>query len=267
MSDRPRSYIVLASQRSGSTLLVESLRATGIAGNPKEFFQFLPKTGLAPQPREWFADVEDRSVLDLLAPLEPGEPDTESSADWRARILEEGSSSNGVWGGKLMWNQTPLVLERAAGLPNRSGTGLKSALRDVLGDDVLFVHVSRPDVIHQAVSFWRAVQTRVWRAPASGKRADAAQYHTGGIAHLVRVLREQEVGWRDWFAAEGITPFEVDYTDLAANLTDVVAGILGELGLDRSVAPPPVLERQADVRSNTWVERYLVEAAKEGLPV
>ena len=34
MTERPSSYLVLASQRSGSTLLVESLRATGVAGEP-----------------------------------------------------------------------------------------------------------------------------------------------------------------------------------------------------------------------------------------
>ena len=42
MTDHPSTYLVLASQRSGSTLLVESLRATGVAGEPQEFFQYLP---------------------------------------------------------------------------------------------------------------------------------------------------------------------------------------------------------------------------------
>ena len=55
----PTAYLVLASQRSGSTLLVESLRATGVAGEPQEFFQYLPHTSMSPQPREWFADTED----------------------------------------------------------------------------------------------------------------------------------------------------------------------------------------------------------------
>jgi arylsulfatase A-like enzyme len=48
------AYLVLASQRSGSTLLVESLRATGVAG---EFFQYLPTTSQSPQPRQWFEGV------------------------------------------------------------------------------------------------------------------------------------------------------------------------------------------------------------------
>ena len=86
MPGHPTSYLVLASQRCGSTLLVESLRATGSAGEPQEFFQYLPTTGMAPQPRQWFADVEDETVLHLLDPLEPGTPDTASSIAWREHI-------------------------------------------------------------------------------------------------------------------------------------------------------------------------------------
>lgn len=63
MSRAVRPYLVLATQRSGSTLLVESLRATGCAGEPQEFFQYLPSTGMAPQPREWFAGVDDDTIL------------------------------------------------------------------------------------------------------------------------------------------------------------------------------------------------------------
>jgi LPS sulfotransferase NodH len=267
MGDRPRPYLVLASQRSGSTLLVESLRSTGLAGNPAEFFQYLPETGLSPQPRQWFEGVTDESILALLAPLEPGTPSTETAEQWRERIRREGRTANGVWGAKLMWNQTPLLVRRADELPDRSGTGLRSAIVDVVGAEPLYIYVSRQDKVHQAVSFWRAVQTRVWRAPAVRTFDDSAVYHAGGIAHLLTILQEQDRRWREWFASEGITPLEVDYRSLAANSTRVVGTVLAELGLDPTLAPPPVLERQADVRSNYWVERYFKDAAKEGLPV
>ena len=246
---------------------VESLRATGIAGEPAEFFQYLPETGLAPQPREWFADVEDESVLALLAPLDPGKPSTETGVQWRERIRREGRSPNGIWGGKLMWNQVPLLIDHAAGLPDRSGTGLRSAIADVLGEEPLYVYVYRPDKVHQAVSFWRAVQTRVWRASATRGRQDGAQYHATGIAHLLRILQEQDRGWRTWFDEERIEPLEVSYRDLGADSTTAVGKVLLELGLDPAIAPPPVLERQADVRSNTWVERFLTDAAEQGIPL
>lgn len=267
MSEHPRGYLVLASQRSGSTLLVESLRATGLAGEPQEFFQYLPSTSLAPQPREWFADVTDESILRLLAPLRAGTVDTESSMDWRDRILRAGSTPNGVWGGKLMWNQTPLLVDHAADLPNRSGTDLRSAIRDTLGDNIVFIHVSRPDVVSQAVSFWRAVQTQVWRGRAAPDVDAKVEYHAGGIAHLVRILRDQEQGWAKWFADNAIDPVEVSYPVLAKQPTETIARVLDAIGLDPALAPPPALERQADKRSDGWVDRYRAEAETEGLPL
>lgn len=269
------SYLVLASQRSGSTLLVESLRATGIAGEPQEFFQYLPTTSRAPQPREWFAGVEDsdtrRDILRLLDPLEPGTLDTATPEVWRDHIRSAGRTPNGVWGGKLMWNQTPLLLERAAGLPQRSGisgrAGLLAAIRDVVGGDPVFVYVHRPDAVSQAVSFWRAVQTRVWRGRPDPVRDARAEYHAGAIAYVVNILREQEEHWRAWFAEENVTPIEVSYPVLWRNLTEVVGTVLEALGLDPALAPAPVLERQADQRSDVWVDRYRAEAEEVGLPV
>lgn len=260
----PGSYLVLASQRSGSTLLVESLRATGLAGRPEEFFQYLPHSGQSPQPREWFASVTNPEVLDLLDPLDPGEPVNETAQQWRDRILREGATSNGVWGGKLMWNQTPLLIDHAAGLPGRSGTDLKSAIADAFGD-IEFIKVTRDDVVEQAVSFWRAVQTRVWRGRADPAVDERAQYHPEGIAHLVSELRRQEEGWRKWFAEAGVTPIEVNYRELTSDTTGVVARVLEALGLDPTLAPPPALEKQGNSRSRDWAERYRADAAAKGL--
>lgn len=261
------SYLVLATQRSGSTLLVESLRATGSAGEPQEFFQYLPTTGMAPQPREWFAGVSDETILRLLDPLQPGVPETATPVAWREHIRSSGRTPNGVWGGKLMWNQIPLLQQRAAGLPDRSGDSLRAAIRDVIGREPVFVHVYRPDVVSQAVSFWRAVQTQVWRGRPHPDRDSQAAYHAGAIAHIVQILREQEQGWRDWFTAEHITPFDVAYPVLWRNLTGFVAEVLEALGLDPGLAPAPTLERQANQRSDEWVERYRAEAEQHGLPV
>jgi LPS sulfotransferase NodH len=267
MAARPTAYLVLASQRSGSTLLVESLRATGVAGEPQEFFQYLPTTSMSPQPREWFADVQDESILRLLDPIVEGTPDLAPATIWRDYIRAVGRTPNGIWGGKLMWNQTPLLLKRAADLPERSGDGLLSAIRDVVGSDPLLVYVHRPDVVSQAVSFWRAVQTRVWRGRPDPVRDARAEYHAGAIAYIVTMLRNQERGWQSWFAQENVKPIDVPYPVLWRNLTQVVGTVLETLGLDARLAPQPVLERQADQRSDEWVERYRADAEREGLPL
>ena len=266
MSAHPTAYLVLASQRSGSTLLVESLRATGVAGEPQEFFQYLPTTSQSPQPRQWFEGVEDESIIRLLDPLDEGKPDLAPPEIWRDYIQTVGRTPNGVWGGKLMWNQTPLLLQRAEGLPNRSGDGLLAAIRDVVGSDPVLVYVYRPDVVSQAVSFWRAVQTRVWRGRPDPTRDSRAEYHAGAFAHVITMLREQEVGWRKWFAEEQVAPMEIPYPVLWRNLTQIVGDVLEAIGQDRRLAPAPVLERQADQRSDEWVDRYRADAEKEGLP-
>ncbi|BBA89743.1 MULTISPECIES: trehalose 2-sulfotransferase [Mycobacterium] len=266
MADSPSSYLVLASQRSGSTLLVESLRATGVAGEPQEFFQYLPTTSQPPQPREWFAGVEDASILRLLDPLDEGKPDLAPPEIWRDYVRTVGRTPNGVWGGKLMWNQTPLLLNRARQLPNRSGDGLSAAIRDVIGENPLLVYVYRPDVVSQAVSFWRAVQTGVWRGHPDPARDARASYHAGAIAHVVSMLRAQEQGWRSWFAEEGIAPMEISYPVLWRNLTELVGNILEALGLDARLAPTAPLVRQANERSDEWVDRYRADAERAGLP-
>ncbi|WP_041312965.1 trehalose 2-sulfotransferase [Mycobacterium sp. JS623] len=260
------AYLVLASQRSGSTLLVESLRATGVAGEPGEFFQYLPTTSQSPQPRQWFEGVDDHSILRLLDPLDEGKPDLAPPEIWRDYIRTVGRTPNGIWGGKLMWNQTPLLLQRAAGLPDRSGDGLLSAIRDIIGSDPVLIYVHRPDVVSQAVSFWRAVQTRVWRGRPDPVRDSRAEYHAAAIAHIVTMLREQEKGWRAWFDEENLTPIEIAYPVLWRNLTQIVSTVLEAIGQDPRLAPAPVLERQADQRSDEWVDRYRAEADKLGLP-
>ena len=81
------------------------------------------------------------------------------------------------------------------------------------------------------------------------------------------MLRSQEVGWQNWFAEENVKPIEISYPVLWRNLTQVVGDILESLGLNRGLAPEPVLERQADKRSDEWVDRYREDAEREGLPL
>jgi LPS sulfotransferase NodH len=59
---------------------------------------------------------------------------------------------------------------------------------------------------------------------------------------------------------------EISYPVLWRNLTSIVGTVLDALGQDPRLAPAPVLERQADQRSDEWVDRYRADAEKEGLP-
>ena len=68
------SYLVCATPRSGSTLLCEGLKATGVAGRPEEYFEALRQTGRPRQPRQYFADRDDPSLGGLLPNSSPTHP-------------------------------------------------------------------------------------------------------------------------------------------------------------------------------------------------
>ena len=244
---RPRlTYLVCATERSGSTLLCELLGSTGIAGRPEEYFEYLAATGRVRQPREYFPPDADPGILELLAPLEPPlEP-----GDWEARLrdaLERGTTPNGVFGSKMMWAYLPDFLghadpEQAFGVPPR------------------WVHVGRQDKLAQAISLWRAVQTAQWRAEDREHHRDPV-FHAGAIAALKQRLEAHERGWSEWFAERGVEPLEVAYEELADDPHATVCRVLTFLGLetDGVEIPAPPTSRQADARSQEWLERFQEE--------
>ncbi|MGZ5376146.1 MAG: Stf0 family sulfotransferase, partial [Solirubrobacterales bacterium] len=61
-----RSYLVCATPRSGSTLLCEALKSTGVAGRPEEYFEALRQSGRPRRPQEYFPGVDDPSIADHL---------------------------------------------------------------------------------------------------------------------------------------------------------------------------------------------------------
>ena len=203
--DIDRAYLVCASQRSGSTLLVESLRVTGVAGHPAEFFEYLPDTSLPPQSPDWFVGVHDPAIDELLAPVRPGRPDTRDARRWRGDVREQGVGGNGVWGGKLMWNQTSVLCHRVRDLLGGREPLLREAVHAVLDVEPTWVYVHRADVAGQAVSMWRAVQTQEWTAGASDRDAHA-QYHLGAIAPLAENFVAHHPASEGWFAPERIEP-------------------------------------------------------------
>ena len=255
------AYLVCATPRSGSTLLCEMLRATGVAGTPLEHFEFLRSSGLPRQPREYFEDLAAPGVRELLAPLDAGRADDEPAADWRARVLREGSTPNGVWGGKLMWGHVDDLLSRAQRLDGLAGADLAAVLRKLLGD-VRLVYVTRTDKVAQAVSLWRAVQTQRWSAAAGAPRQpNDATYSFAAIDHLAGQLARHEAAWRRWFAAHAATqPLELTYDEIAADPRAAVGRVLrfAQLPASAGVGDPP-LRAQRDARSREWAARYLDE--------
>lgn len=266
MTEVQRSYLVCATQRSGSTLLCELLKATGVAGRPEEYFEATRDTGIPPHPRDFLAGLA-RTGLGIRDDPEPPEAPAYSSlaglTDYREhlrRTRELGTTANGVFGSKLMFNQLPELRALAAGLPEFSGLEIDALLARLLGGvgGLDYIWVSRRDKVRQAVSMWKALQTRRWRAGAAGERP-APRYRYEGIDHFVHRFEVEDEGWRRLFSRCGIEPLRIIYEDdLEGDPEAAVRRVLEWIGVDPPAGwrPGGAPRRQSDAISDEWVAAY-----------
>jgi LPS sulfotransferase NodH len=227
------TYLVCATQRSGSTLLCKALSATGVAGRPEEYFEALEATGLPAQPRDYLPVLGDELAL---PPLRHGDP-LPPFAERLEAARRAGTTPNGVFGAKVMWSY---------GAPVLAALGSDPGVRWVL--------VRRRDKLRQAISLWRAIQTRQWNADDAA--GGEAAYSRAAIDALRERLAGEEAAWERWLA--GRDPLVLDYDDFASQPGDAVAAVLRHIGVeapaDLTGAAP--LRRQADALTEDWVRRH-----------
>src|SRR3954466_9998090 len=120
------SYLVCGTPRSGSTLVCECLKATGVAGRPEEYYEALRHSGRPKQPQDYFKGVDDPSVLDHLGERGAPEGPAPQSPLWSRtaydRFLdwskETGTTENGVFGAKMMWGYFGDFVSLVRGVPD-----------------------------------------------------------------------------------------------------------------------------------------------------
>ena len=253
------SYLVCATQRSGSTLLCELLKGTEVAGVPDEFFEDLRSTGLPRQPRQYFEEPELQDIADRLAPLEPGRREQPGEFQgWFGYALHRGTSRNGVFAAKMMWNYFDDFRERLRELPGLGDLTFNQALDQVF-PQLRIVFVRRRDKVAQAVSLWKAIQTQQWRDElANNQNPPAAEYDYRALKHLVDELHRWDARWEDWFHATGREPIRVIYEEFTDTRAATVGRVLDALGVDprEPDGDKGPMRRQADELSRDWVSRF-----------
>jgi LPS sulfotransferase NodH len=266
-----RSYLVCASQRSGSTLLCELLKKTGVAGHPEEYFEATRETGAPPHPGEYLKDLPRTGAGirdDPSLPEAPPHSSLQGLGSYREhldRTFRLGTTDNGVFGAKLMWSQLSELHSLAEELPEYQGLGRFDLLQRLF-DCPRYIRVIRRDKVRQAVSLWRALQTRRWRlerGPGDSQPVEL-RYRYEGINHLVQSFDDEDRSWEAFFAAHGVSPLSIVYEDdLDIDLDRAVRKVLDYIG----TAPPTgwvaeePIKRQADATSEEWVAAYHRDAA------
>jgi trehalose 2-sulfotransferase len=244
------SYVICTSPRSGSTLLCKMLAATGVAGNPASYFY-------DPSVEEWRADMgvempesaTEREILDAV---------------FRA-VKERGRNGTGLFGLRQQAHGLAFLCEKMAVLYPQGATD-SDRFKQAFGK-TLFVHLTRPDKIDQAVSYLKAKQTGLWHSAPDGSELERTAphceptYNGEALRECVKTMIAYDHDWNNWFLHEGIEPLHISYDDLADDPVKTLRHILGRLGLDQIAADgiTPGVRKLADETSREWVARFQVE--------
>jgi LPS sulfotransferase NodH len=220
--------------RSGGGLLAGLLASTGVAGRPEEYF--------------WRNDVpawRDRWRLS-------------DHDDYVARVLEEGTTPNGVFGARIMWTYLGDAVTLLAGAPTR--TPPHEVLKAVF-PGLRFIYLSRVDRIAQAVSWAKAIQTNEWFRGDARKRRGKPRYDRDLIQHLEEELEQADIRWRRFFDSASAEPLSLTYERTAAEPELTARTVLSFLDVDPSVPLETRTRRQSDATNRVWIERYRREIA------
>jgi LPS sulfotransferase NodH len=262
-----RCYLVCTTQRSGSSLLCEALRNTGLAGKPAEYLLSADAGGW--EEGDW---ARERGVT--------------TRAEFLQLIFDRGTGSNGVFGSKLFWQHHHEAVERLSqvvALPSPRADSLGGRERSlrrappVAGTDsaaaqtdpglvlatafpaLRYIWLTRDDRLRHAVSWLRAAQTGSYHVGIAPDSDSRLSYDASQIAAVMATIEQAERGWESFFQSAGVVPHRVTYEGLVAGYEATALGVLDFLDVPYAsplAFGPRRLTRQADEVSEEWVRRF-----------
>jgi LPS sulfotransferase NodH len=243
------AYLVCGDARTGSSLLISTLRATRIAGKPYEYF------GVAEIDKPWMR--EQLHVPD-------SEPFTGFPA-WRDYILRAGAENGGVFGASVHWFQADTLHQTF----QRPGETLAATLLRVF-PNLRLVRLRRRNLVAQAVSHHVAIVSNIWNSTSAPDRKPGeidvgAPYDFAAIDQQVSNARLGAQGWAQRLAALQDITLALTYEELAADLEAGVRRVLAHVGVTaEGVAIRPALRKQAGAWSLELERRYRAERRASG---
>jgi LPS sulfotransferase NodH len=228
-----RTFFICATPRTGSTMLADVIASSGAAGLALEHFN---QESLRPDSRVRLGDVVASRATKAMG--------------------------TGVFGTKLIWYQLEPFARRLRALRGSEDLPCDRLLIEAVFPTPRYVWITRRDVVAQGVSWWRAKVTRVWQDDDVPQ--NDAVFDFEAIDERVRLAREQNASWEEWFGRNEIEPLHVTYEELVVDPAAVGTATLDFLGVrvPEGFAPVPRTRRQADGRSDAWTRRYQVLAAR-----
>jgi len=182
-------------------------------------------------------------------------------ADYVRFVFDKGTSPNGVFGTKIMWNYFHKVIDKLTVLPGYEGLSAPQLMAAVF-PNLHFIWMVRRDKVRQAVSWAKAAQTDIyaWHKGNAPIPKGEPTFDFTFVDNLHRLILKGEAGWQSFFDACGVQPIKVLYEDLIENYEGTALRILDTLKISY---PKDLqfgerrLQKQADALNDFWVEEYL----------
>lgn len=238
-----QSYIICTSPRSGSTLLCQLLRSSGVAGDP-------------------ISPFNNASVLEWGRENGVVAPDADVMRAALEAAMRKARGQTDVAGMRLQMHSFRYFIEDLRAL--RPDAPSDCARAEMAFGRILWIFLTRSDKVAQAVSYVKAEQSGLWHATPDGREIERLSppaepaYDHDRIGRQVETFRGYERAWRDWFRAEGIAPVEISYDALSRDPVGTLRTMLVALGADESRADGVEIGvgKLADAVSADWIARY-----------
>lgn len=227
------SYFLAAIPRTGSTLLSLKIWQKAALGAPLEYLNIADRRD----------DIRRFGNNNLYAYWE--------------NIKRRRTSPQGVFGSKLF----PSDIRHLFGAD-------PDALNLIEADAV--IRVERRDIISQAISYNRAMQSKIWIVGDPSAVSGEVSYSFDSIADNIRLIKRQIKSWSDIMRVTGaryITVYYEDFEDDANHEVGRIAEFLGFSITDSNTIPLPSISKQRDITSNHWHDKFSEELFKRGLSI
>jgi len=248
-----RLLAIASTERTGSTLLCSILRATKAAGNPVEYLNIQTNNFATFRSRHHTPRIKATYLPVALARKATGRfpwKDVSSFSrasflDYLREVAEVNTTSNGVFGVKMHWNQ----YER-----HMLALGVDVSL---WGAPVSWVRITRENELRQAISFVRAAQTESWNSNMVANKDP--HYDADAIIDALERISSENAQWDTYFSANAITPLHVTYEQLTREMDATIRLIMGHIGAHVDEVPPPATKSQSDELNAQWAQRFVDE--------
>lgn len=224
------NYIIACTTRTGSTLLCDLLAQTGRHGQAHEFYE----------------PILFDQLIKPLGGFTAFDEELADPAGYFSKLRRQLASDNGIFGVKVQARQIEWF---APTLASPAGESLRSAA---------YIRLTREDRLAQAISGVKALQTGGWHSGIATTLKP--QFDAAMITAQLAKIADWEAQWDAFFAQHALTPLQLTYEELTANLPAALEAVAGHIGLPLEAGEAqsltPRIARQSDAVNAEWREAY-----------